>query len=321
MFASVFSKKSSAPSRRPRSFVPSLESLEAREVLDATASFSEVSGVGTVLFITGTNAGETVEIFNNGNGNINANGVIGLNPPGQSPTAQTVERIVINMRLGDDTVRFFQGAPGAGVTQTRGLEVFADLGFGGDTFRAELHGTLADDLLLDVNGSDDSGLDTGIDTILVNAGRLDSGPTVSFDRTFTNPTGTDNANDFDVLSGAELKLRLSAGAGDDFIRVQYQGELDGRLLLDAAGLNGNDDVYAILDLDAGSSGQVTGENGNPARVGGGLGDDDLVFVVDKDNDGDAATVFGEIGGSLGYDEAVYNDQFVDVYSIANKQAL
>jgi len=141
VFKSLRSKKSARPATRQRSFVPCLESLEARDVPTATASFSVV-GSQTVLTITGDNSAETIHVFNDGHGHINATGVVGLNPPGQSPTAQAVDKILIDMQGGDDEVRFTQGTAASPVTMTRSLEVVFDGGLGNDFFESNVHGQI-----------------------------------------------------------------------------------------------------------------------------------------------------------------------------------
>ncbi len=318
MFKSLFSKKSARPATRQRSFVPSFETLEGRDVPSATASFSVVGGQ-TVLSIRGDNSSETIHVFNDGQGHINATGVVGLNPPGQSPTAQAVDKIEIDMQGGDDVVRFTQGTAANPVTMTRSLELTFDGGFDDDFFEANVHGQIGfvaqspwgGSFLVPVSlqitgkGGTDGlfGLAPGHDTMNVNAGSL---------------TGSD---DLDILAFSKLAVDLDGEGGDDFIGVTYGGKLDGKLVLRADGGYGNDVVSARLNLDADSTGHVGGPNnlaGNetPALVLGNYGDDVLTFTVHKDNATDPATVNAQINGGgdiffSGYDQGTFSAQFVD----------
>jgi len=318
MFKSLFAKKSARPATRQRSFVPSFETLEGRDVPSVTASFSVVGGQ-TVLTIRGDDSAETIHIFNDGHGHIHATGVIGLNPPGQSPTAQAVDKIEIDMQGGDDVVRFTQGTAANPVTMTRSLEITYDGGFDDDFFEANVHGQIGfvgqnpfgGPILVPVSlsitgyGGTDGflGLAPGNDTLNVNAGSL---------------TGSD---DLDILGGSKLALDLHGEGGDDHIAVIYGGELDGKLILRADGGDGNDVVSARLNLDAGSTGHVGGPNNlagyeTPALVAGDYGDDTLTFTVHKDNALDSATVNALIdgGGDIffqGHDVGTFSAEFVD----------
>src|SRR5262249_53012168 len=158
-----------------------------------------------------------------GQGHINATGVVGLNPPGQSPTAQAVDKIVIDMQGGDDEVRFTQGTAASPVTMTRSLEVNFDGGLGDDFFEANVHGQIGLRLQtpwggsyvfpasLQITGTGGSdgflGLSPGQDTLNVNAGSL---------------TGSD---DLDILAGSTLGVDLRGEGGIDHIAVTYGGEL------------------------------------------------------------------------------------------------
>ncbi|HKB34857.1 MAG TPA: hypothetical protein VKD72_00290 [Gemmataceae bacterium] len=324
MFKSLFSKKSARPATRQRSFVPSFETLEARDVPTATASFSVVGGQ-TVLSIRGDNSAETIHVFNDGQGHINATGVVGLNPPGQSPTAQAVDKIEIDMQGGDDVVRFTQGTAANPVTMTRSLELTFDGGFDDDYFEANVHGQIGFvtqspflgqipfghpvlvpvSLQITANGGTDGilGLAPGHDTMNINAGSL---------------TGNDN---LDILAGSKLALDLDGQGGDDQISVTYGGELDGKLVLRANGNDGDDIVSARLNLDAGSTGHVSGPDNaagfeTPALVFGGYGNDILTFTVHKDDPTDPATVNAQINGGgdpffPGFDQGTFSAQFVD----------
>src|SRR5262249_49136399 len=141
MFSSLFSKKATRPAPRPNSFLPSLEALEERQVPTVTASFSVQSGVGTVLTLTGADAAENVSLFNDGAGHINATGVVGVLPPGQSPT-QAVDKIVVDLKGGNDNLTYHQGSPTSPVTMTRSLTLDIDLGADSDRFQADLFGAI-----------------------------------------------------------------------------------------------------------------------------------------------------------------------------------
>src|SRR5262245_49188978 len=229
------------------------------------------------------------------------------------------------MQGGGDVVRVTQGTAANPVTMTRSRELTFDGGFDDDYFEANVHGQIGFvtqspflgqipfghpvlvpvSLQITANGGTDGilGLAPGHDTMNINAGSL---------------TGNDN---LDILAGSKLALDLDGQGGDDQISVTYGGELDGKLVLRANGNDGDDIVSARLNLDAGSTGHVSGPDNaagfeTPALVFGGYGNDILTFTVHKDDPTDPATVNAQIngGGDIffpGFDQGTFSAQFVD----------
>lgn len=302
MFTSLFSKKSTRPSRRPRSFVPSLESLERRAVPTVSPFYNPDTDV---LTINSDGAGDTVDITHDGAGNVVVN-FTSVNGSGTFTPSGPVSSIVGDLGDGSDRVRFHQGVAGSGVTQTRNLTIDIDLGGGGDTFEADLHGQIGfvnaqgqrqnRSLIIDVNGSDSFGLDGSRDRITVNAGTVNGN---TFDPTTGNIDGT--TDDFDILTGSTLNLKFSGGGGNDDLKVRYEGELDGSLFLDLSGGDGNDLLEVLLDPDGassvsdGSKGSVRRENNvfgqaQSARLNAGAGSDIVTFLIDRDGSGNTTSV-------------------------------
>ena len=110
-------------------------------------------------------------------------------------------------------------------------------------------------------------------------------------------------HDTDVRAGSLLYIHVGGDDGNDNITVDYDGELDGKLDLQAEGNWGNDIVAVNLHLDAGSSGKVLGsddpDHGGAAVVTGDLGDDNLTFAV-RLAAGATAQVNAIVDGGFGF---------------------
>jgi hypothetical protein len=92
-----------------------------------------------------------------------------------------------------------------------------------------------------------------------------------------------------IGSAAAVWMNLWGGDNNDAITVNYQGQMNGRLLLHAEGNNGDDSLSVNFNLSSGSMGRV-GDGGSPSndfqtewnrmdRVVGGLGHDTMSFTV------------------------------------------
>jgi hypothetical protein len=290
---------------RPR-FNPRLEALEDRALMAVAVNFA-----GGVLTFTGAAANETLTMNDNGSGTVafTATGA-------GSSSFNGVDRIVINLKGGNDTVTYNLNGP---LSTARRID--ADLGAGNDRFRANLGGQdLLADLDLDIKGA------AGNDRVELNQiGRISANDKLSAkvtgnggeDRVTATMVGdvqgraefdvrggsdsdsfTLNAlSDVDVSSNGVLDVR----SDDAALNFDYRGELDGRLLLDAIGASGQDTLTADLTLDAGSTGGA-GDTGNAAKIDGRGGRDTLRFTVVNNSGSPAtATVFAQIDGGTGRD--------------------
>src|SRR5262245_15000783 len=76
-----------------------------------------------------------------------------------------------------------------------------------------------------------------------------------------------------VAGGGELNYVVTGGKGDDSVRVDYLGRINGRLNLAVDGGNGNDEVVANLDVNVASIGVFS------ADVRGGNGDDQMDVLM------------------------------------------
>jgi hypothetical protein len=78
---------------------------------------------------------------------------------------------------------------------------------------------------------------------------------------------------FDVLAGGRGNYVMTGGNGPDTLRIDHLGRTDGRLNLTADGGRGGDEVFANLDVNAGSTGEFS------ADCRGGRGDDHMEVRV------------------------------------------
>jgi hypothetical protein len=244
--------------RRPSRAAPRLEMLE-----DRCLPAIWFNPILHTLFIVGDSGPNKVVITDHGN---NLPGAVSATMDGGGPGNSFVSNFVpvhkILVLTGDrnDSVEYNLTGP-LGVARA----VDANLGRHFDNFTATLGGDLLPGaaLQLDVDGGRHS------DLIRVDA-----------------------AADVDVAAGAELRLGLNGGPAGDNVLVQYRGELDGHVVLDADGGpdGANDGVTAQFDLDPGSAGVLE------AIERGRLGDDHLRLVIHKIQRTDPAVVRGLIDG-------------------------
>jgi hypothetical protein len=313
-------------SARPSSvrvrFRPRLEALEDRALLAVTASFA-----GSVLTFTGTNAADAVALDDDGAGTIafTATGA-------GSSSFRGVKQIVLNLKGGNDTVAY--NLSGNLITART---INADLGAGNDSFVANFAGR---DLLGDMNLSVKGG--AGNDHVEMNLiGFVASGTTLNATvngndgkdqvlasmagavrgRAEFDVGGNRGADAFTLNAMADVDVAtggvLDVASRSTMLNLDYRGELDGKLLLDAAGDNGKDALSANLVLDAGSTGSV-GSSDHPATIDGKRGNDVLGFTVV--NNSSSAKVNATLSGGGGTDTGTHTSN-VTTSSIETDQAV
>lgn len=253
--------KAVRPSRNRRpGFTPRLEVCEERCVMNVSFNVS-----GTTLFVDGTSARNVVVINDTGTnqaGNITVTGDGDTFIPGG-----VIHKVVVDGEGGNDAVTYNLNGNLAS-SASHAVEVSLD--GGDDDFTANLRGDLlsGSSLGLTVWG------ETGDDDIHVYANQ-----------------------DVDMALNARLTMNLDGGWGGDHIHVIYDGEMDGTIDMYLNGDTDKDDVWAVMTLDAGSTGKV-GQANDAARVRGGTDDDDLIFEVHNNG---SAQVFASIEGYTGND--------------------
>jgi hypothetical protein len=256
--------------------VPQIETLEDRCV-PAIFSFNPATGT---LTVTGSNQRDVIAVQDDGTNNagavvVSANGAT-LFTSGPTAGVNQVHTIVINTLGGKDRVAY--DLNGDMVANNRSLNVTFGNGKG-DRFDANLNGNLVNSfLLLQVTGgSGGDRITNNVNGSLNGAsflGLLDKGGTGK-DAIAVNAT---NSVNIDPL--AQLTASIDGGAGNDTINVNYEGQVQGALFLDAFGGAGNDRVSATLTFDGVSNGLVFGpvspNSGKAAaQVRGGGGNDRL----------------------------------------------
>jgi hypothetical protein len=255
----------------PRRFLPRPEVLEARSL---PAIFLPLAPTGTTLTIVAQTPNDTVDVEDDGNQTITV-------VPGDGPERQFTGVNTINVfgSPGNDLVTYhLRNDLAAGVTRT----VNVALGAGNDKFVASVGGNLLSGLF---------GFPAASLTFNVNGG-----------------AGRDVlsllARNVNVGLRSSLTANLNGQAGRDRILVDYSGELDGTLNVQANGGDGNDVVQAFVDTTPASTGTLgipasaTQATTTFAQVRGGAGDDDLTFVVHARGPG---AVFAQIRGDDGRD--------------------
>jgi hypothetical protein len=199
-----------------RRFVPRLEALEDRRVLDC--SFAVAGGV---LTITGDSKGNVVEITDDGTD-------LTVICDGETvPDTAGLTGVVLNLRNGHDAVTYtLTGDLAAGTART----IEANLGNGKDTFTGDLAGAVGEGTSLDLtvngqNGKDEIGITFGgtlAGALSVSASGGNGKDIVSVELTVdptdplpTDPIGTLSA---EVLGGNgkdDLTLLVTDNSGDD----------------------------------------------------------------------------------------------------------
>jgi hypothetical protein len=288
--------------RKARSVTLRCELLEERDV-PCTFSFNPATAT---LTLTGSAGRDAVVITDNGTNNAGAVTAAcnGMTVFTSGPTAgvNQVHSIQVNTLGGKhDSVSY--NLTGDMVANNRNLNVTFGQGQG-DTFRAELDGSLVNAfLLLQVTGGN------GGDRIGANVnGSLNGASFLGL--LFKGGAGNDQininaTNSVNVGPLAQLTTAVDAGAGNDQVGVAYEGQMQGALFLDAFGGAGKDTVRAALTFDGVSNGLLFGpvspNTGKAAaQVRGGGGKDRLAFEVDLSGALKPASA-AEIDGGAGID--------------------
>ena len=233
------------PSRRRRCGLATFEPLEPRALLTvAIGGIQNIDGLRTAtVTTTGTNT-FTIN-HDGGTGNLVVAGATRLD----------VDKLVIRCGSGVDTITYNMTAS---VTQDFILD--ADLGAGDDSFTANLNNNIGANRLFSIKVEGSGGRDSEI----VNADR------------------DNNVNGLRVGGGANCRIDLFGGADSDFVRMNYQGDLDGSfggfVFLDRFTDGGSDTADVTAVIDAGSSGDFSD------HIEGGLADDTISFRI-ADNQG------------------------------------
>jgi hypothetical protein len=246
-------------------FRPVLEAMDERLVPSVT--IQEDTSAHTLTLTAGDHQSNTITIRNDGDGGLRivADGVVRNFTGIKGVTVKTGDRA--------DTVTYNQGTSGQEVDLQRDFTLNVELGDNAsgtlDRFTANVFGdvgfsqngewqarTLA--FLIEGNDRNDLFQADGRDRIDINVN-----------------------HDTDVRPGSQLYLRLHGGDSNDNITVDYDGRMDGKLNLLAAGEAGADTVAVNAQLDTGSSGKVVCSDnpGGAAIVMGNYGNDNLTFAV------------------------------------------
>ena len=273
--------------RRARSsarnrFLPRLEALEDRSV-PCTFTFD---GATATLTVTGTAGKDAVVITDDGTNNAGAVTVTcnGATLFTSGPTAGVNQVHTINVNtLGGKGDSVVYNLTGTMVANNR--SVAATFGGGkGDRFAANVNGNLVNSfLLLQATGGSGGDKLTGTMT-----GSLNGASFLGF--LYKGGTGKDHisidaTNSVNIDPLAQLTVALDGGGGNNLVNVNYEGQLQGALFLDAFGGSGNNRVNSRVTLDGLSNGLLFGPTSPntgkaAAQVRGGGGNDRLSFEVD-----------------------------------------
>jgi hypothetical protein len=195
------------------------------------------------MTIEGDDNANHIAISDNGDGDLS------VVCDGRSIWASNIHRINVDTHKGNDAVSFTQNG-----NRIRNMDLNAELGNGHDRFTGHVNGDVDYSRTLDINVQGEDGSDTI--TMYAN-------------------------NDVDVRAGASLDLGLYGGDAVDFIRTFYRGEADGLIRLEQSGRDGDDNLYAHVWADYGSSGGLRGYSTYDARLEGNSHNDTLQFYVYK----------------------------------------
>jgi Ca2+-binding RTX toxin-like protein len=309
--------------KSPRTFVPSVETLQERILPAVTASFSPTSGV---LSVFGDNLGNTITLSRNSAGAILVNGGA-VSVLGGTSTVANTALIQVFGQGGDDAItlsettgalpraNLFGGAGNDTLCGGSGNDMLFGqsgndtlLGKGGfdQLFGGSENDTLiggdADDQVFGESGNDrmvwnpgdDTDLNeggTGVDTVEVNGGgafevftTTANGTRVRFDRTDPAP--------FSIDIGTSENLVVNMNGGDD--RFSATGNLAALIAITVDGGTGNDTILGSngIDLLRGGDGDdfIDGQQGNDVAF---LGAGNDVFQWDPGDGSD--TVEGQDG--------------------------
>jgi hypothetical protein len=306
--------------RNRRSFRPRLENLEDRTVPTVTFASN-----GNVLTFTGTNDADTLNLDDDGAGNITFNGT-GIKAP---VTVGGVAQIEINLKGGSDFVGYnLNGA------RTKGLTINADLKGGRDRVLAQFKNNNFDlngNFTLNVSGGADAdsvdlkdigairtsfraSFDAGADNDKMTASfkgdiiGVPGSATIDFKGGGENLQQKKNGNKLTVHATDDVDLaggKLSVLSSKADVTFDYQGAFSfgGNLLLNCTGTGDQEVMKADITIDADSNGGNVGTTGSPATLDG-KGDDDNLRLVVHNNSSPATPVgvFALIDGGLGKDK-------------------
>jgi hypothetical protein len=288
--------------RDRRSVALQCEALEDRSV-PCTFSFNPATAT---LTVNGSAGKDAIAVTDDGTNNA---GAVSLTCNGSTlftsgPTAGVNQVHTININtLGGNHDSVDYALTGDMVANNRSLNVRFGQGKG-DRFQADVNGNLVNSfLLLQVTGGN------GGDVIGANVnGSLNGASFLGL--LLKGGAGKDKinveaTNSVNIGPLAQLTVSIDAGAGDDQVGVNYEGQMQGALFLDAFGGAGNDKVSATLTFDGVSNGLVFGPTSAnsgkaAAQVRGGGGNDKLKFEVDTSGTLKPASAT-EIDGGAGID--------------------
>jgi hypothetical protein len=289
--------------RPRRRFVPQVEALGARYVPSCTFTFNPVTAT---LTITGSNQRNTIDIEDDGTNNAGAVTVTcdGTTLFTSGPTAGVNQVHSINVStLNGKKDSVIYNLNGNMVANNRSLNVTFGSGKQ-DQFTANLNGNLVNSFLLlqITGGSGGDRFSTNVNGSLQGAsflGLLEKGGSGADS---INVTANNSIN---IGPLAQLTVVADGGAGNDQVKVDYEGQMQGALFFDAFGGAGKDKVAATLTFDGISNGLLFGpisaNSGKAAaQVRGGGGKDQLSFEVDLSGILKAASA-AEVDGGAGID--------------------
>ena len=285
-------------SRRSLARVASLECLEGRQLMTASASkigFQEDASRGTdTLIITGTNKADVIRIDDNGT-NAAGNITVTTGTGNVYTTQSAIVQIDLVAKDGNDQVTY--NLNGNLVTPR---VVLVDLGAGNDKFTDNLNGSLDSTTGLDLEVYGDAGNDTMISN---QPGASLLGDSVVY---FEGDAGNDTLSyhgSGTIAAGASFSPEFSGGAGNDVINSNYSGVINGYFMynLAADGGDGNDKITVNTHVGAGSTGSIGSSSAAPAAVEGGAGNDTIVDNVSVDPTATQANVYAVAIGGTGKD--------------------
>jgi hypothetical protein len=285
-----------------RRFVPQVEALGARYVPSCTFTFNPVTAT---LTITGSNQRNTIDIEDDGTNNAGAVTVTcdGSTLFTSGPTAGVNQVHTINISTLNKRDSVTYNLNGAMISNNRDLNVTFGAGHQ-DQFTANLNGNLVNAfLLLNITGG------SGGDTYHTNVnGSLNGASFLGLLEKGGSGADTINIeanNSVNIGPLAQLTVEVDGGAGNDQIKVDYEGQMQGALFFDAAGSAGKDKIAATLTFDGLSNGllfgPVSANTGKAAaQVRGGGGKDRLSLEVDLSGLLKPASA-AEVDGGAGFD--------------------
>jgi hypothetical protein len=278
---------------------PQLEGMEDRLVPTSLGVYSSYAGLSNVAVITGTDQPDTITIHHHNDQDGNAVITVHDSTGYAETRIGKIDNIYIDTGKGDDVVRYSLTGD-----LTRSMRIEAHLGQGNDRFTATLdHDINADrNLKMFLYGEEDNDLITvyGTPTAPDRLGDfLENGMAI-------------NAGGLKVGAGGLLRVDADGGTGADQIFFDYDGELDGTLLVRLKGRAGSDLVSANLNLRDGSTGQV-GEAGTSSSVWGGDDEDHCIFMIKASHDTFAhCPVYAEIDGGGNGNTGEFTDVVTDL---------